>query len=236
VARSGNTEGELTVYYSLGGTAVNGQDYLTLPDSVTIPSGSATADITVTPVADAGVTPADTVLLTLIAQPNGAPTYGIGSPSSATVTITEIIPPTTNQPPVVSIVAPRDGVRFRAPARITLIARASDPDGTVAQVEFFSGTNSLGMGTLLHSDRNDGSESESKNPRHDKVSANDSDDNEDESSDSHSSSIGYYVLKLRNVAAGTYTVTAVATDNLGATTTSAPVKITVVARRRSGDD
>ncbi len=42
-----------------------------------------------------------------------------------------------NQPPVVALTSPADGARFTvAPATITLEATASDPDGSVARVEF----------------------------------------------------------------------------------------------------
>ena len=45
-----------------------------------------------------------------------------------------------NAPPVVSLTVPADGAQFDAPATITLSASASDSDGTVQQVQFFSGT------------------------------------------------------------------------------------------------
>lgn len=42
-----------------------------------------------------------------------------------------------NQPPVVALTSPADGARFTvAPATVTLTATASDPDGSVARVEF----------------------------------------------------------------------------------------------------
>lgn len=93
---------------------------------------------------------------------------------------------TGNLAPAVNITSPADGATFTAPAAITLTAVASDLDGSVAQVEFFNGTTSLGI----------------------------------DPSSPHS-------LAWNNVPAGTYTLTARATDNLGAVTASAPVVIMV---------
>lgn len=49
-------------------------------------------------------------------------------------------------PPTVVLSAPRPGERFLAPATVTLVAPAGDPDGDVVKVEFFEGA------TLLHED------------------------------------------------------------------------------------
>jgi hypothetical protein len=95
-----------------------------------------------------------------------------------------------NHPPIVTIVSPTNGAVFIAPANFTVLAEASDVDGTVTNVEFFlSGTNKIG----------------------------------------ESSTAPYFVLET-NLGPGTYTFTAKATDNLGATGVSAPVRITVLER------
>jgi probable HAF family extracellular repeat protein len=48
-------------------------------------------------------------------------------------------------PPSVNITSPLNGAIFTPPTNITIAAAASDSDGTVSQVEFFQGTNSLGV-------------------------------------------------------------------------------------------
>src|SRR5688572_12538691 len=48
-------------------------------------------------------------------------------------------PPPSNQPPIVSLTAPESAAVFDAPATITLSATASDPDGSIAQVDFYHG-------------------------------------------------------------------------------------------------
>jgi hypothetical protein len=104
--------------------------------------------------------------------------------TSAAITVT--VNPAANQPPVVSIASPLNNATFTAPASITINANASDPDGTVSSVAFYSGS------TLLNTD-----------------------------------ATSPYSFTWSNVAAGTYTLTARATDNSGAVTTSAAITVTV---------
>jgi uncharacterized protein (DUF2141 family) len=93
-----------------------------------------------------------------------------------------------NAAPTVSLAMPVTAAAFTAPATIALSASASDTDGTVARVDFYSGATLLGSDTTSP-----------------------------------------YAYTWTNVPAGTYAVRAVATDNLGATTSSATVSLTVDA-------
>ncbi|MEB0141144.1 MULTISPECIES: Ig-like domain-containing protein [unclassified Undibacterium] len=91
-----------------------------------------------------------------------------------------------NEGTVVSLTAsPTNAV---APATILLNATASDPDGSVAKVDFYNGSNLI-----------------------------------------TSIAQAPYSTPWSNVAAGTYSVTAKATDNLGASTTSIPITVTVAS-------
>jgi hypothetical protein len=92
-----------------------------------------------------------------------------------------------NLPPEVMLVRPAAGAQFFAPATVVMEANASDPDGTIAQVEFFAGTESVGLVTQAP-----------------------------------------FVLNWSGVAAGEYSLTAVATDDQGDTATSGPIMINVV--------
>src|SRR2546425_1270317 len=56
VSRTGPTNRELTVFYGVGGTAQPGVDYQPLSGHVTIPAGTLSADITVTPISDVDTT------------------------------------------------------------------------------------------------------------------------------------------------------------------------------------
>jgi hypothetical protein len=80
-----DTSGDLVVYYSVGGTAEAGDYEETLSGQVTILDGNPSATITITPVDDGEFEGYETVVLTLTAHA----TYGIGSPSSDTVTIAD---------------------------------------------------------------------------------------------------------------------------------------------------
>ncbi|MCY2687940.1 N,N-dimethylformamidase beta subunit family domain-containing protein, partial [Salinimicrobium sp. TH3] len=107
------------------------------------------------------------------------------STTSSAVNI-EVTP--ANTAPIVAITAPLEAATFTAPADILITADASDTDGTVVSVEFFEGTNSLG----IDSDGNDG-----------------------------------WSLTWTGAVAGTYALTAVATDDKQESTTSAAVNIEV---------
>jgi uncharacterized repeat protein (TIGR02059 family) len=91
-----------------------------------------------------------------------------------------------NQPPVITISNPSKGNKFENPATITIDAVASDPDGTISKVEFYSGSDKL---------------VELTSPP--------------------------YSYTWKDVKAGTYSITAIATDNLDATTTSLPIEFDV---------
>lgn len=62
------------------------------------------------------------------------------APASTTAIITA-----PNALPTVAITSPVANATFTTPATIAITASASDPDGTVAQVEFFAGMTSLGI-------------------------------------------------------------------------------------------
>jgi subtilase family serine protease len=83
VTRTGSTDTEMVVRYSVSGTATPGSDYVALPGTLTIPAGSATATIVVTPIDDPVVEVEETVVVSL--RPD--PAYFVGSPGRATVTI-----------------------------------------------------------------------------------------------------------------------------------------------------
>ncbi|PVY38664.1 Ig-like domain-containing protein, partial [Pontibacter virosus] len=62
--------------------------------------------------------------------------------TSAEVEVTVVT--SVNQVPVVAITSPKQNATFTAPANVVIDAEASDPDGSVAKVEFFSGDIKLG--------------------------------------------------------------------------------------------
>ena len=204
VARTGSTDAALNVFYTIGGTALNGVDYVQLSNRLSIPAGGISAAINVVPIDDLLVEGNETVVITLQpcttsgatnTLPSGA-CYTIGTPASATATILDNDQP-TNYPPTVRITTPAAGATFTAPAIIPITASAEDRDDAVLTVEFFAGTNSLGVTT--------------NNPL-------------------VMSPINPFFLVWSNVAAGQYILSARATDARGAATVSVPVLVNVLPR------
>jgi CHRD domain/Ig-like domain CHU_C associated/Calx-beta domain len=79
-----NATSNITVNYTASGTATNSTDYGSVSGSVVINSGSNSATVIVNPTGDASLEPDETVTLTITSGTG----YDIGSPSSATGTIT----------------------------------------------------------------------------------------------------------------------------------------------------
>ena len=201
VFRRGDTNLTLNVYYQIGGTASNGVDYALIPEHfVGIAAGAISNTITITPIrTSASSIVAKTVVLTLTNSPLMSPVnFEIGSPSCAVVYLNSN--GATNLPPAVDIVEPQDGSVFYTPTNLQLVAQASDPDGSVTNVEFFAGATDLGPGTPIMLDPLAGGGVAGL----------------------------VYLLNWQNVTPGNYPLTAVATDNAGASTTSFTVNLTVL--------
>lgn len=102
--RDGPTNLALHVYCELGGSASNGVDYVALPHWIPVPAGVREVPIPVTPIDDALLEGPETVVLKLVPPPTASlPTYLIGSPSNAMVTIADNETPP--ELPVVNIFA-----------------------------------------------------------------------------------------------------------------------------------
>jgi hypothetical protein len=84
ITRSGSIIGDLTVLFTLAGSALNGVDYDELPENVIIPDGEESVAITVIPQTDELIEGSETVVLTLEQGP-----YEIGEASSAFVSISD---------------------------------------------------------------------------------------------------------------------------------------------------
>ena len=199
VFRSGDPAPALNVYCCIGGTATNGVDYQNVGSFVSLPGGILSNTIVIKPV-NLGQTDIRTVTVDLCPSPLMTPVnYSIGSPSSAIAYITPA--GVSNLPPKVSIVNPANGAVFYTPTDISLIAKAADPDGSIANVEFYTNGADLGAGMPVVLDP----------PGVNGVTG------------------LVYFLNWQKVPANAYSLTAVATDNGGLSTTSAVVNITVLA-------
>ncbi len=89
VKRLGDASSDLTVNYSIGGTASNGVDYAALPGFVTVPAGSAYALIPIVPIDTGASNVSKTVVLTLTPSTNTPPDYIVSFPPRAAALIWE---------------------------------------------------------------------------------------------------------------------------------------------------
>lgn len=83
IRRVGSTDSDLSVFFTISGTATNRVDYQRLRGNATIRSGTTSVSITLRPIDDTISEPDETAILTLSPDAN----YIIGSPNTATVTI-----------------------------------------------------------------------------------------------------------------------------------------------------
>jgi hypothetical protein len=148
VSRGTNTTGDLLVFLSITGTALNGVDYQAISNRVLIADGAASTNITIIPIDDAIPEPTETIVVRVILAPAGFVPYRIGAPNIATNTIADndgFVE--TNHPPAVTISQPSTNATFLAPTNIFIRAFAQDSDGFITSVEFFANNQSLGFGT-----------------------------------------------------------------------------------------
>jgi Ca2+-binding RTX toxin-like protein len=78
-----NTTGNLTVNYVVSGTALNGTDYLNIPNAVTIPEGQSSVTVTISAFADGVIESTESVIIDI--SPSAA--YNVGAPNNAQVSI-----------------------------------------------------------------------------------------------------------------------------------------------------
>ena len=83
ITRTGGTDVELSVALTASGTAASGVDYLALPSLVTIPAGSSSASLIVTPIPNNIAQGERTAQLTVASSP----AYNLGAPTNASVII-----------------------------------------------------------------------------------------------------------------------------------------------------
>jgi chitinase len=211
LSRGTNTNSALTVTCTFSGTATNGVDYVAVPTSVTFAAGQSQSNLIITPVAEPAATGYKTVALE-VSQSGSSSHWPWGGIGAATVYIAYNY---TNVPPTVSIASPTNNASFPSRPNIAISAKAGDSNGWVTSVDFFVGTTSIavvsnqpfGFGPFTAPPARKGHAglppilpAPQNNP---------------------------FTAVWTNVPPGPYVLTAVATDNTGLQTTSAPVNITV---------
>jgi hypothetical protein len=157
--------------------------------------------------------------LTVVDVPAGEYTFTArvtdvdGNTATSDPVSVRVVEPGENVPPVIEILKPRDGAKVGHKAKVVIQALAYDTDGSVVSVEFFDGTTSLGPPQKIKI-------------RH---GHEDEDDDDDEGEGPAPPTMAVYMTKVGPLSPGDHVLTAKATDNLGAVTTSEPVTITVKA-------
>jgi len=210
--RAGNTNAALTFPFIIGGTASNGVDYVAISNSISLEAGETSTNVTITPITEPLASGFKTVVLTLPQPVLAGARITIGSLFRAVAYIAYNY---TNVPPTVSIVTPTNDTTFLSLPNIEIAAHAFDSNGWVTAVEFLANGNSLGVVS------NPSFGSRTAEPL--------------VMRQSHGSilpvllgsHVNRYQFVWTNVPPGNHALTAVATDNAGLQTTSAPVNILV---------
>ena len=73
--------------------------------------------------------------------------FGTGWTDTNDEWVTTMTVESVNDYPIVTLTAPTSGINYLPPATINLAATASDPDGTIARVEFYNGATLVGTAT-----------------------------------------------------------------------------------------
>lgn len=215
--RAADISRPLHVFYRVDGTATNGEDYRRIPHHVTIPANAYAVRVTVRPIDDELVEGRETVVIKLAPHVSTdilrdiPGTYRVGKHDIARAVILDDDQTSENLPPAVRMVRPHNGAIFREGADITLIADAADRDGYVKSVEFFEGENSLGV---------------VENPLVENLDV--SGDPLQDADKAILRRLPLYRISWSDVPAGSYVLTAVATDNEGEQAVSRPIEIRVV--------
>ena len=137
--RQGPPTNDLVVHVALSGTASNGVDYATIPNTITISNGSMAVDVKVDPiVVNQGN---KTVIMAVETNSN----YRIDDHHWAEVKIIEDV--FDFAPPAITLTSPTNGSVFTNPPSITLTATVNDPGVNIKSVSFYANDDFLGRET-----------------------------------------------------------------------------------------
>jgi hypothetical protein len=203
ISRRGGGDGTLPVFFEIGGSARNGEDYKKLTKWVIIPGGTNQVNVDVAALDDSLVEGDETVEVKLTTrQSDDFPflmpirEYAI-DPNHAGARV--VIHDNDARPgtATIQITSPREGQRFVDPAVINIAATAIDPKGYIARVEFYAGDDRIGVSEITFIRAPDPG-----TPIH-------------------------HTFEWRNPPRGTHVLTARSIDSQGSRVGSAPVRITV---------
>jgi regulation of enolase protein 1 (concanavalin A-like superfamily) len=140
ITRRGDLANPLTVYYSVAGIpgsgvpALHGVDYEALPGVLVIPAGASNASVTITPRYDGiGEGPESAVLALGVSSSS---VYGLGTPSSATVTIND----NPTDAPYLDVVNISSAAEPATAGTFRITARGGTNTGTITVYYTINGT------------------------------------------------------------------------------------------------
>lgn len=154
ILRTGSTDHPLMVYLDVGGTAIPGRDYASLPIFVTIPRGESFAEVPVSPRLDELAEPIETVTAKLShCPPNTNPPLGIPcydfriDPAKELATVFIRDDGVTSA--TVWIDAPRPGAQFAYGTSVPVAATAIDLDGAITRLELLADDSVVGASEMV---------------------------------------------------------------------------------------
>ncbi|MGZ8898971.1 MAG: Calx-beta domain-containing protein, partial [Limisphaerales bacterium] len=148
VSRTGGTQEDLTVYLKVEGTAMESHDYPFIGQLIRIPAGRSEADIVIRAIDDNHLEDTEFVNVRLMRGPEGTSTAYIihGEKFQGRV---QILDNDVNTAANLRITEPQEGEVFPRGKPILINAVAVDTNGYIDRVEFYAGTNRIGVSELV---------------------------------------------------------------------------------------
>jgi hypothetical protein len=138
-----------TVFYTVEGTARNGIDYSELSGRLTLPANENSVELVVKPIPDKAKEGEETVVVSLqppaciLIFPPPPECYEIGARGVARAVIRDSSE-AVDQPPLVTILRPRNGSVFTVGETIEIRTDAHGPDGSIERLDVFADGQLLG--------------------------------------------------------------------------------------------
>ncbi len=151
ITRDGPTNNDVLVFFSVHGTAIEGQDYPKFAShSISIPAGERSASLNIVPIGDllTVVEPMETVGIRIEPSPLAGPlpTYEIDAAQSEAAAV--IYERTRPERGAVEIALPSSGESFAVGAPISILAAAYRPNTPIYRLVFYADDKQIGVSEI----------------------------------------------------------------------------------------